>query len=330
MKAIVFDQFGAPAVLHAVELPAPTLTPTTAIVRVEAVAVNHVDTFIRSGAFQTALATPHVVGRDLVGVVTAVGRDVTTVHVGQRVWTNSAGYEGRPGATSELVAVAADRLYPAPDRVAAPVLVAALHPGAPAAIVLSAVMQAKPGQRLLVEGAAGHVGRAFVTLAHHLGLTVATTSAAADRAQLAALGSTQWQDYHDPLPAAWRDTFDHVVDTSGRVALQANLDALRLGGAVTLITAPADDRFTFGVRAFYMAQKRLNGFVISHATAAQLAAAATVLNGAFARGQLLDAPLLVRPFEDAAWAHATLAAGTHHLGGWHPPPCAHRAGPQPS
>ncbi|WP_179394169.1 alcohol dehydrogenase catalytic domain-containing protein [Lacticaseibacillus absianus] len=312
MQAAVFDQFGDPGVIHLASVPDPVAGPGEVVVQVAAVAVNHVDTFIRSGGFQTALATPHVIGRDLVGTVQALGPGVTGFTPGQRVWTNSAGYDGRPGATSTLVAVAADRLYPAPAGIADSALVAALHPGATAAIVLAAVMHAKPKQRLLVAGAAGHVGRAFVSLAHRAGLQVATTSNAADAERLAALGSGDWTDYHQPLPPRWIGQFDHVVDTSGRAPLQASLDALRQGGEVTLITAPADDQFSFAVRGFYMAQKQLNGFVISHATGAQLAAAAVVLNAAFARGDLLDAPLLVRPFGDAAWAHAALEAGAHH------------------
>jgi NADPH:quinone reductase-like Zn-dependent oxidoreductase len=57
---------------------------------------------------------PLVLGRDLVGTVAAVGAGVAGVEPDRWVWTNSAGYGGRPGATAELVVVERDRLYQLP------------------------------------------------------------------------------------------------------------------------------------------------------------------------------------------------------------------------
>lgn len=114
MQAVTFEQLGGPEALRLREIDEPQLRANQVLVRVQAVAVDHVDTFVRSGAFQTALATPHVVGRDLVGTVLRVAAGVTKFAVGDLVWTNSAGYDGRMGATAEMVAVAADRLYPVP------------------------------------------------------------------------------------------------------------------------------------------------------------------------------------------------------------------------
>lgn len=225
-----------PEALRLREIDEPQLRANQVLVRVQAVAVDHVDTFVRSGAFQTALATPHVVGRDLVGTVLRVAAGVTNFAVGDLVWTNSAGYDGRMGATAEMVAVAADRLYPVPCGVDARQLVASQ----------------------------------------------------CDR------------------------QFDHIIDTSGKVPLQANLAALNQGGQVTLITAPADNHFTFDVRQFYMAQKQISGFVISHATDDQLARAAKWLNPQFAAGALLEDDLNCQPFAAAAEVHAALEQGRDH------------------
>ena len=107
MQAVTFEQLGGPEALRLREIDEPQLRANQVLVRVQAVAVDHVDTFVRSGAFQTALATPHVVGRDLVGTVLRVAAGVTKFAVGDLVWTNSAGYDGRLGATAEMVAVAA-------------------------------------------------------------------------------------------------------------------------------------------------------------------------------------------------------------------------------
>lgn len=311
MKAMVFDTLGTPSVIHAVKLPLPHPGSGEVLVSVTAVSVNHVDTFVRSGAFETELATPHIIGRDAVGTVAALGDGVTTFQVGQRVWTNSLGYAGRSGATVESVVVAAKRLYPVPDGVDPTALIAAVHSAATASIVLESVTVAKPGQAILIEGAAGNVGRKFVQLAARRRLHVAATCNVADIELVTALGAETVVPYDTDFGAAWQVAgiaFDHIVDTSGRVPLQTNLDLLKPGGQVTLITAP-ETPLSFAGRPFYMAQKRLVGFVISHATRGQLALAAQELNAAFRHGALLEDTLDIRGFEDAAAAHADLEAG---------------------
>lgn len=271
MQAVTFEQLGGPEALRLREIDEPQLRANQVLVRVQAVAVDHVDTFVRSGAFQTALATPHVVGRDLVGTVLRVAAGVTKFAVGDLVWTNSAGYDARQ-------------------------LVAAVHSAATAAIVLQDVMQLTRGQAILIEVAAGNVGRKFIQLAHQLGAVVTTTSAARDFDRCRQLGSELTLDYHEPVASQCDRQFDHIIDTSGKVPLQANLAALNQGGQVTLITAPADNHFTFDVRQFYMAQKQISGFVISHATDDQLARAAKWLNPQFAAGALLEDDLNCQPF----------------------------------
>lgn len=307
MKAAIFQQFGGPEVIEIADIDAPVLRANEVLVQVQAVSVNHVDTFVRSGGFKTALANPHVIGRDLVGVIRAVGQGVSGFQIGDLVWSNSMGYDGRSGATSELVAVPAERLYHVPEGVDAIQLVATVHSAATAAIVLTSVMHAKIGQTILVEGAAGHVGTKLVQIAAQMGLTVMTTSNQSDFKHLSALGSRQCIDYHQSVTDLMN--VDHIIDTSGKVSLQDNLNLLNQDGEVTLITAPTDNRSTFDVRAFYTSQKHINGFVISHATLAQLTAAAKIINHLVIKGTLLDDDYRILPVDQAAQAHADLEQG---------------------
>ncbi len=96
MRAAYLTEFGGPEVIRIGDLPEPRPGPTDVLVRVEAVAVNPVDTFIRSGTCHTPLPVPFVVGRDMVGTVD--GRKAPAeahsdeLH-GQQVWTN--GCRGR-------------------------------------------------------------------------------------------------------------------------------------------------------------------------------------------------------------------------------------------
>lgn len=308
MRAAYIEQTGSINQIIIGELPRPKLTDSEVLVKTIAVSVNFVDTFVRTGGFKTKLTFPFVIGRDAVGTVVKVGTKVDNFKIGELVWTNSMGYDGRQGTTSEFVAVPKERLFAVPDGVDPVKLVASVHSSATAAILLGDILQVEPDHSLLVEGAAGHVGSKLVSLAKPLGLDVATTSNKRDFAKLTKQGGNSTYDYHQPISNI-AETFDYIVDTSGKVDLQANLDKLKLRGQVGLITAPSSNKFTFDVRQMYTSTKSIKGFVISHATLTQLQNAGHLLNKSFAAGELLDDKILQLPMEQAAKAQKMLVEG---------------------
>ncbi|MGW5673141.1 alcohol dehydrogenase catalytic domain-containing protein [Micromonospora sp. NPDC003776] len=89
MHAAYIERPGPAAEIRHGELPAPRPGPTDVLVDVLATTVNHVDTFVRSGAFRTPLPLPFVVGRDLVGRVTEARPGAPGFAVGDLVWCNS-------------------------------------------------------------------------------------------------------------------------------------------------------------------------------------------------------------------------------------------------
>ena len=308
MQAAYIEQTGQPDMIKVGDLPQPTLRPTELLVKVTAVAVNHVDTFVRRGSFKTAMTLPFVIGRDAVGTVTAVGEQVSGFNVGDRIWTNSMGYDGRPGVTSAIAAIPAERAFLAPVGIDDLPLVAAVHSAATAAILLTDVSPVKPGQVVLIEGAAGHVGTKLVQIAHAKGAKVLATANSRDFDRLKQLGAQQVLDYHADFASAITTPVQTIVDTSGKVDLKTNLSLLGLGGTVALITAPVTNQFTFEVREFYTQQQRIVGFVISHASLDQLQRAGQLLNQLFAQGLLLDDDLQVMPFTQAKRAHEIVEA----------------------
>ena len=96
MKAILFDRFGGPEVLHEADIEVPRPGPGQVRVRVEAAGVNALDGKVRSGAMQAAFTTPlpAVPGYELAGVVDAAGEGVTDVQVGDEVvgWADTGSY----------------------------------------------------------------------------------------------------------------------------------------------------------------------------------------------------------------------------------------------
>src|SRR5690606_23447447 len=110
MPAAYITAYGGPEVIQVGRLPVPVPGPTDVLVHTELSAVNHVDTFVRSGSCATLTPFPFVIGRDLVGTVAATGPGVDGFTVGDRVWCNSLGHGGRQGSFAEYAVVAADRL----------------------------------------------------------------------------------------------------------------------------------------------------------------------------------------------------------------------------
>lgn len=132
MRAAFIRTLGGPDAIEYGHLPVPAPGPEDVLLRMEAVAVNHVDLLIRSGAYATQLEFPFIVGRDVVGTVQAVGSDVRSLAPGDRAWSNSLGHAGRQGSFSEFVLAAAERVYRLPAGVTAEKAVAVLHGGATA------------------------------------------------------------------------------------------------------------------------------------------------------------------------------------------------------
>jgi NADPH:quinone reductase-like Zn-dependent oxidoreductase len=308
VRAAYLTELGGPEVIRVGELPEPRPGPTDVLVRVEAVAVNPVDTFIRSGAYRTPLPMPFVLGRDMVGTVgdrqAPAGADSDGLP-GRRVWTNSLGHAGRQGPTAEYAVVPRDRLYPLPEGVDPDRAVAVLHPAATAWLALVRHARVLPGERLLVEGAAGNVGRALVELGAQLGAHVVGTAAPADHDDLRALGAEEVIDYWAPDIGG---AYDVAVDCSGRDELARTADLMNRGGRVVLISGMTTT-MTVPARAIYLRDLSVLGFVISNATVADLAAAASWINDRLVRGGLPPRRVRALGLADTAEAHRQVAEG---------------------
>jgi len=289
------------------ELPMPSLGPTDVLVRAEVVAVNNVDTFVRSGAYQTALPMPFIVGRDVVGVVAAMGAGVVGFAVGDRVWCNSLGHAGRQGSFATYVVISADRLYHLPEGVDAVDAVAAFHPGATAYLGLFRHAVITPGQTIVVGGAGGSIGTAVVQLAATAGARILATASPRDVDWCHSCGAEQVFDYHDPdvearIAAAAPDGVDVYWDTSGHHNFDATVPVLAHGARIVLMAA-LDARPVLPVGAVYTRDISLRGFVISNASVSDLAQAAPLINRLLSQDILRIRVAEVMSLADAAQAH---------------------------
>jgi NADPH:quinone reductase-like Zn-dependent oxidoreductase len=313
VKAAYITTLGSPDVITYGEMDRPVPGPTDVLVRVEAAAVDPVDTFVRSGAYRTPTPFPFVLGRDLVGTVAETGPGATGFAVGDRVWSHSLGHGGRQGVTAEYCVVGVDRLYHLPGDVDAARAVAVLHPVATAHLALFRHARLRPGETVLVIGGAGNVGRAATVLAVRAGARVLAVARAETAPDCLRAGATAVVDHRDPdaaeqLRELTGDGVDVHLDTSGHQDLDAAL-ALVGHGARVVLMAGLSARPVLPVGAVYPRDVSLIGFAISNSSVDDLAGTARVINHGLA-DDAFPIPVSVElPLSRTAEAHRMIEAG---------------------
>jgi len=237
MKAVVLHEFGGPEVMVVEDVPAPEPIPTEIQVRVHAAGVNPIDFKTRSGRGMAPLLgdPPVLIGWDVAGVVTAVGKGVTRFQVGDEVF-GMPWFPRQVGAYAEYV-TAPSRHFAAKPAVLSHEQAAALPlAGLTAWQALVDTVRLQSGDDVLVHGGAGGVGHLAVQIARARGANVFATARAEQAAELARLGVERTFDYREERFEDELSELDAVVDTSGQHGA-ASLAALRPGGI--LVTVPS-------------------------------------------------------------------------------------------
>jgi NADPH:quinone reductase len=231
VRAAVCPAYGPHEVVEVQELPAPEPAAGQARVRVAAASVNFPDVLLVADEYQMTVPPPFVPGSEFAGVVDAVGDNVDTVAVGDRVFGTAL-----VGAFAEEIVVSTTALTPTPDGVddaAAAAFGVAHHT---AYNVLRSVARLQPGEELVVLGAGGGVGLATVQLGALLGASVTAVASSNDKLDVAAshgaktLINHRSGDLRQALREALPDGADVVVDPVGGDLAEPALRSLRFGG----------------------------------------------------------------------------------------------------
>ncbi|GAB1509802.1 zinc-binding dehydrogenase [Actinophytocola sp. KF-1] len=231
MRAVWLREFGGPEVLTVGEAPDPVAGPAQVVVDVEYANITFVETQFRaSGNGPFAATLPMVPGNGVGGVVAAVGDGVDTGLLGTRVVSSTGG----SGGYAERVAVDAAALFRVPAEVPLDVAVALLADGRTATMMTRAA-EVRPGDRVLVEAAAGGVGSLIVQLAKAAGAQVVAAAGGARKVAVATdLGADVAVDYTDDgWPKRVRDAVgavDVVFDGVGGDIGRTSFDLLDRGG----------------------------------------------------------------------------------------------------
>jgi NADPH2:quinone reductase len=183
MRAVQFKATGGPEVLEVVEIDTPEPKPGQVRIRHEAIGINFIDTYHRTGLYPVKL--PCTPGGEAAGVVDAVGEGVTRLKLGDRV-----AYSGGFGAYAEANVVAADRVVKIPDGIETRVAAAVLLKGMTTEAFIRRTYPVKAGETVLVHAAVGGVGQIMTQWLKALGAEViATVGSEAKAAKARELGA---------------------------------------------------------------------------------------------------------------------------------------------
>ena len=178
MKAVRIHDVGGPDVLRVEDVPVPTPGPGQALVRIEAVGLNFIEIYHRTGLYKIPL--PATLGTEAAGVVESVGEGVTLVRPGDPVVSVRF-----LGAYAEHALVPADALVPIPDRVTTRQAAAVLLQGLTAQYLTTSTFPLSRGHTCLVHAGAGGVGLLLIQMAKRRGARVLTTVSTDEKAALA-------------------------------------------------------------------------------------------------------------------------------------------------
>lgn len=238
MRAVRQESLGGPDVLEITEVPRPEPEPTEVLVRVTAAGVNPVDWKTRANGGYLG-DPPFTVGWDVAGVVEELGFGVTRFAVGDRVFGMPA-FPREAGAYAEYASSRSRQLAAIPDGLS-DVEAAALPLGALIAWqALVDTAHVGPGQRVLIQAAAGGVGHLAVQIAKAQGAHVIGTARADQHDFVRELGIDEAIDYTQQDVGQTVRDIDVVLDLVGGETGLRSLPVLRDGGLLISVPSSAD------------------------------------------------------------------------------------------
>ena len=308
IHAIRVHEHGGPEKLVWEAIPKPEPKPGEALVRHEAVGLNYIDVYFRTGLYK-APSMPVVIGMEGAGVVEAVGQGVADVKPGDRV-----AYAGALGAYAEARSVPADKLVKIPDGVDAKQAAAMMLQGMTAQFLVRRCHRVEKGETILVHAAAGGVGLILCQWAKHLGATVIGVVSTPEKAELIrAHGAEHALLTSEDIPARVKAITGGamvpvVYDSVGRDTFTTSLDCLKpFGLMVSFGNASGPVTTDLGVLAakgsLYVTRPTLNTYT---AKREDLAATAAELFEVVRSGAVKIMVNQTYPLKDAAEAHRAL------------------------
>jgi len=311
--AIRIHEYGGPEKMAWEEVPLPAPKPDEVLVRHAAVGLNYIDVYFRNGLYKLP-SLPATLGMEGAGTVEAVGSEVTTLAVGDRV-----AYAMAPiGAYCEARVLKADRVVKLPDGIDFVTAAGMMLQGMTAQYLLRRTYPVKAGDTVLIHAAAGGVGLIMCQWAKQLGCTVIGTVSTPEKAELARAHGADHVLLSgvDNLAARVKEITSGamlpvVYDSVGRDTFMASLDCLAPFGMMVSYgnasgpVPPVDISLLAAKGSLFLTRPTLATYT---ARPADLVATATDLFSVVLSGAVKIEVNQTYALKDAAEAHRALEA----------------------
>lgn len=315
MKAAFIQETGPPELIQYGDLPTPSPSKGQILIEVEAVSVNPIDTYIRSGKIPMETPKPFIVGCDFAGKVIECGEGASRFKIGDRVWGSNQGLLGRQGTFAEQIVVDEQWAYPTPDSVSSEDVAAVSLVGITAHLGLFAEAKLQAGQTLFVPGGSGGVGSMVVQMAKIAGARVVTTAGSSAKAELCrSLGADEVILYkEETIEDRLKQLAPDGVSVWWESLREPNFDLAVTSMAprgCMILMAGREARPNFPVGPFYVKQCRLHGFVMFAASPSSQSKCADDINQWMQDGKLKARIDRVLPLSETVEAHRLQADST--------------------
>ncbi|WP_432708880.1 NADP-dependent oxidoreductase [Pedobacter sp.] len=237
MKAILFNEFGDADKLQVATVEKPQPAEDQLLVKVKAAGLNPVDTKIRSGKHISceSLKLPAILGKDMSGIVEAVGGNITDFEVGDAVFGCVA------NTYSEYVVTNPELVVKKPENISFEEAAAVSLAGLTAYQAIHVYLKVQAGQRVLIQSAAGGVGHIALQLAKLSGAWVSGTASGVNMAFLQDLGIDKPINYKEERFEDIVSDLDAVMDTMGGEILYRSIACVKPGGRVVCLPSSTKD-----------------------------------------------------------------------------------------
>lgn len=311
MHAIEVADTGGPEVLRYVDAPRPAPGPGELLIRAEAIGVNYIDTYFRSGQYPRGL--PFIPGSETCGTVVETGEDTSGFGAGDRVVTATA-----TGGYAEYATAPATLTAKVPDGVSAEIAASVLLKGLTAHYLLRSVYPVTSGDTILVHAGAGGVGLLLTQWARLLGARVITTVSTPEKARMSRdAGAAEVLSYPEDAAGFGRQIRELtggagvavVYDGVGASTFDASLASLAVRGTLALFGAasgpvpPVDPQRLNAAGSVYLTRPSLFHFI---RTGEEFARRSSELFDAVAGGGIAVRVGGRYPLAEAARAHEDL------------------------
>lgn len=249
MKAFVINKYSKNGSLQLTEMNVPEVKDHDILVDIHAAGVNLLDSKIKTGEFKLILPykLPLILGHDVAGVITKVGKNVKKFKVGDEVYARVRDH--RIGTFAEFIAINEADAALKPKNLsmeeAASIPLVALT----AWQVLVEKAKIKKGEKVFIQAGSGGVGTIAIQLAKHLGATVATTASAKSFDFLEKLGADIVIDYKNSDFENRLSNYDVVLNSQDQKTLEKSLRILKSGGKLISISGPPTPDFAKEIKA---------------------------------------------------------------------------------